>query len=262
MGRFNALELADIPEPPSGGPKDAGKPCYAGEPVKDAQYFLDRGDRLFFRSVYERALEEYSRAVGLDPGSAPAWQGQVFSLIEVGEYHEAGLWYANAAGVVGETPDLLALRALAAARTGEFDRACGYSDSSLEKGGGALAYIVRGELFLYSRRNAGYCFEQAFAVGGIEEWKAAVLVADCCLFADTDASAGMAMKFLSPVLSRHPEKGELQLRMARTRLRLGDRRGAEMALAACSTLMPDYTIPDELKKAVAARGFWARLFGR
>ncbi|MEI3001668.1 MAG: hypothetical protein V8T86_12350 [Victivallis sp.] len=157
---------------------------------------------------------------------------------------------------------LLALRALAAARTGEFDRACGYSDSSLEKGGGALAYIVRGELFLYSRRNAGYCFEQAFAVGGIEEWKAAVLVADCCLFADTDASAGMAMKFLSPVLSRHPEKGELQLRMARTRLRLGDRRGAGMALAACSTLMSDYTIPDELKKAVAARGFWARLFGR
>lgn len=78
MGRFNALELADIPEPPSGGPENAGKPCYAGEPVKDAQYFLDRGDRLFFRSVYERALEEYSRAVGLDPGSAPAWQGQVF----------------------------------------------------------------------------------------------------------------------------------------------------------------------------------------
>ena len=123
MGRFNALELADIPEPPSGGPKDAGKPCYAGEPVKDAQYFLDRGDRLFFRSVYERALEEYSRAVGLDPGSAPAWQGQVFSLIELGEYHEAGLWYANAAGVVGETPDLLALRALAAngvVRTGRW----------------------------------------------------------------------------------------------------------------------------------------------
>ena len=128
MGRFNALELADIPEPPSGGPKDAGKPCYAGEPVKDAQYFLDRGDRLFFRSVYERALEEYSRAVGLDPGSAPAWQGQVFSLIELGEYHEAGLWYANAAGVVGETPDLLALRALAAACTGVLDRACWYSD--------------------------------------------------------------------------------------------------------------------------------------
>lgn len=100
--------LPIFPSRPPAARRMQASPCYAGEPVKDAQYFLDRGDRLFFRSVYERALEEYSRAVGLDPGSAPAWQGQVFSLIELGEYHEAGLWYANAAGVIGETPDLLA----------------------------------------------------------------------------------------------------------------------------------------------------------
>lgn len=259
MGRFNSLELSGnqretAPEPEA--------PVVRGETPKGAQYFIDRGDRFFFRCEYEAALQEYSRAVGLDAGAVAAWQGQIFALTELGEYHEAELWFGNATGVVGETPELLALRALAAARTGDFERACGYSDSSLEAGGGILPHIVRGEIFLYSRRNAEYCFEQATALAGRADWRCAFLIASACLFADTAASAATALKFLLPVLEKNGARGELYLLLAKIQLKLKQRPAAQKALEECAALMNDYTIPAELKEAAVPPGFWARLFGR
>jgi len=258
MGRFNSLELSGTPQETAPEPEI---PAVRGEAPKNAQYFIDRGDRFFFRCEYEAALQEYSRAVGLDAGAAAAWLGQIFALTELGEFHEAELWYGNAVGVVGETAELLALRALAAARTGDFDRACGYSDSSLEAGGGMLPHIVRGEIFLYSRRNAEYCFEQATAMAGRADWKCAFLIASACLFADTAASATTALKFLLPALEKSGTRGELYLLLARIQLKLKQRTAAQKALEQCAALMSDYIIPAELKEATAP-GFWARLFGR
>jgi len=124
-----------------------------------------------------------------------------------------------------------------------------------------LPHIVRGEIFLYSRRNAEYCFEQATAMAGRADWKCAFLIASACLFADTAASATTALKFLLPALEKNGTRGELYLLLARIQLKLKQRTAAQKALEQCAALMSDYIIPAELKEATAP-GFWARLFGR
>ena len=59
MGRFDALEFGEAKRH-----ETAAAP--AGEAVQDAQYFIDLGDREFFRTAYEPALKAYSRAAGLE----------------------------------------------------------------------------------------------------------------------------------------------------------------------------------------------------
>ena len=71
MGRFTTLELADG----AGNIPLHEEPRLAGEPIKDAQFYLDEADRDFFRDELEEALQGYSRAVGIDAGAAAAWCG-------------------------------------------------------------------------------------------------------------------------------------------------------------------------------------------
>lgn len=229
MGRFDALEFGEAKRH-----ETAAAP--AGEAVQDAQYFIDLGDREFFRTAYEPALKAYSRAAGLDPGAEAAWLGQILSLTALQEFREAELWYGNAVEAIGETPDLLAARALVAARTGDFDRACGYSDASLAaEGSGAFPYVVRGEIFLYGGRNAEYCFDQAcnLAQG---HWRIRLMIADACVFSGRKSAAHLAAKYLQPALDADPQSAELAFAMGRALLAAGRRRAARTALEQAQAL--------------------------
>ena len=231
MGRFDALEFGEAKRREAAAAPD-------GEAVQDAQYFIDLGDREFFRTAYEPALKAYSRAAGLDPGAEAAWLGQILSLIALQEFREAELWYGNAVEAIGETPDLLAARALAAARTGDFDRACGYSDASLAaEGSGAFPYVVRGEIFLYGGRNAEYCFDQAcnLAQG---HWRIRLMIADACVFSGRKHAAHLAAKYLQAALDADPQSPELAFAMGRALLAAGRRRAARTALEQAQALDP------------------------
>ncbi len=256
MGRFNTLEFGAAPEP---APERAAPG--RGEVLKDAQFFLDDADRMFYRMEYEPALKNYSRAAGIDPGALGAWRGQVFSLIELEEYQEAVLWIGKANEIIGEHGDLLALRALAAARTGDFDRACGYSDAALESvGTGALPYVVRGEIFLYGRRNGELSFEQACSLDG--SWQTRILIADACLFSHKRNSAMLALKFLHTAWEQNPNRPELYLRLAQIRAQLKDYDGAREALEQAAMLDRQLLVLPKLMEELRPRGFWSRLLGR
>lgn len=58
------------------------------EPV-DAQGFHARGNRYSRNGTYERAIEDYSRAIEMDGDFAEAYYDRGFSFYEIGLYEEA-----------------------------------------------------------------------------------------------------------------------------------------------------------------------------
>jgi len=255
--RFNALEINDAPT----AAKPAA-PASRGEQIKDAQFFLDAANTHFYRLEWEPALKSCSQAASIDAGSAQAWLGQIFCLVNLQEYREAELWYGKAIDIVGEGADLLAVRAILAARCADFERACGFSDSSLESAGtSALPFIARGEIFLYARRNAEYCFEQACSCQP-QDWRPRVLIAESCLFNGKDAAVMLGMKFVQSMLATQGQQAELHLALGRLCLALGRNAEAHQALEEASVLAPDMTsVAQYLAQSRARRGFFARLFG-
>lgn len=256
--RFNALEINDVPP----APKTAA-PNHRGEAIKDAQYFLDAATTLFFRLEYEPALKNYSQAVSIDAGAAQAWAGQIFCLVNLQEFREAELWYGKALENIGESADLLAIRAILAARCADFDRACAFSDAALESAGtSALPFIARGEVFLYARRNAEYCFDQACSCQP-QDWRPRALIAESCLFNGQSLAVMLGMKFIQAGLAAHSQQAELHLALGRLYLALGKREPAKQALEQASVLGPDLvSIKPYLLQAQCKPGFFARLFHR
>ncbi len=94
--------------------------------------------------VAERALEE-------DRARPEPWTGQVRALIDMGQSEEALTWLEQAANVVGETPELLSLWAIAAARCGQAEDAVAWSDRAMRHGQDAAeVWLARAEV-LYLR---------------------------------------------------------------------------------------------------------------
>lgn len=251
MGRFDALELNETPKNIS-----PVKTSF-GEAIKDAQFFLDSADKHFFRMEYEEALKDYSSAASTDPGAVPAWRGQAFCLAQLSEFREAEVWVKKAIEIVGENADFLALLALIYGRKGDFDRACGYSDSSLESSGSSpLPYIVRGELFLYGRRNGEYCFERACTLDS-GSWQTRYLIADGCLFSGKKAGAAIAMKYLQPALATDSHRVELQLQKARILTAQHHYADAREVLSGIKAVDNSISCLASLEKQAEKRGFFS-----
>ena len=61
------------------------RPSPPPEP-ENAEEFNDRGNRYSRNGVYDQAIEDYSRAIGLDPGFAEAYFNRGVSKYELGFY--------------------------------------------------------------------------------------------------------------------------------------------------------------------------------
>ncbi|MDA0263330.1 MAG: tetratricopeptide repeat protein [Chloroflexi bacterium] len=59
------------------------------EEPADAAGFIDRGNRYGRNGVYHRAIEDYTKAIELDPGSVDAYYCRGCSWYEVGKYNDA-----------------------------------------------------------------------------------------------------------------------------------------------------------------------------
>ncbi len=128
---------------------DPGRP-EAPEPelgALGADHFCGQAAAALADGAFEKALRLYGRALERDRQCAPAWLGQVRALLDMGQPEEAARWLEQAAGVLGERPELLALRATAAARAGRTDEARAWSDRALRDGrDSAEVWLARAEV--------------------------------------------------------------------------------------------------------------------
>ena len=59
------------------------------EEPTDAVGYVDRGNRYSRNAVYQRAIEDYTTAIGLDPGYADAYYNRGCSYYEVGLFDKS-----------------------------------------------------------------------------------------------------------------------------------------------------------------------------
>ncbi len=84
-------------------------------------------------------------------------------LIELGEFREARLWADKALERFPHEPELLAAKAVALGRSGDFQGALAFSDASIEERGDTpYVWLARGDVLLAREEaRADYCFEKA-----------------------------------------------------------------------------------------------------
>lgn len=144
MSRFRHIQ-------PDESPPDAPA---ADDNAYDFGHYYDLAQQSMRRGTYEKALRYYGRALEQDRDRPEAWLGQIEALLSMGQPEEAMTWMEQAAGVIGEVPGLLALRAIAAARSGAIDDARAWSDRALRHGSDDPAvWLSRAEV-LYTTNSA------------------------------------------------------------------------------------------------------------
>ena len=125
-----------------------------GPATRGCEDFLADGDRHLRRGRFEAALRAYGKALEEDRTRTEPWLGQVRALIEMAQPGEALTWIEQASRVVGDSPRLLALWAIAAARAGHLDDAIAWSDRAMRQGmDDADVWLARAEV-LYLNRQA------------------------------------------------------------------------------------------------------------
>lgn len=252
MKRFTHLEFDDS----SRSPDSSGK----GEAVRDETYFNHRAIQSFLHGDYESALRNYSRALEVNSTFFDGWVGQIWMLIELGEYPEALIWADKAMESFPEHPELLAAKAVACLRDAKFEKAKAYSDNSISKDNvGPRVWLARAEVLLQSKsRIAENCLSKAMALSG-DESDLVRLEAGRLLRKYGHYSA--AVEYLQEAARLFPKSAMAWYELGYCQLRLGFSHAA-ISFEQCLLLHPHFKDAREMLNDAKNAGFFRRLIGR
>lgn len=251
MKRFTNLEFDDS----SGSQKNTG----TGEQVRDAAYFHRRAILSFLHSDFELALRNYSRALEVNSSFFEGWAGQIWMLIELGEYPEAIVWSDKALESFPEHPELLAAKAVACLRDAKYDKAKAYSDNSISKENiGPRVWLARAEVLLQSKsRVADNCLSKALA---LNDDQANLIRLEAGRLLRRYRHYSTAVEYLQEAVKRFPKSALAWYELGHCQSRLGFSQ-AVTSLEQSLHLHPHF---EEAKQALndAQEGFLGRLFRR
>ncbi|MEW6156478.1 MAG: tetratricopeptide repeat protein [Verrucomicrobiota bacterium] len=247
MSRFNNLEFGDH----SHGDEQTSRI------VKDDAYYLKEARTAFEQGRFERALRSFAKVLEFDPKCTAAWAGQVRMLIELEQFHEAKLWADKALEHFPDEPELLAVKAVALARSGDLKAALVFSDNAIQASGDVpYVWLARGDVLLARKEKlADYCFEKAFALAP-GDWVVHWLAARICRFYRQFARA---LKLAQEALNLNSAQAVLWLEVGRAQQALGLVGHAENSFVQARQLDPSCAVAADLE---IESGFWTRLRGR
>ena len=251
MKRFTHLEFDDIFR----SPDSSGN----GESVRDAPYFHQRAVQCFLHGDFELALRNYSRALEANSTFFNGWAGQIWMLIELGEYPEAIVWADKALESFPEHPELLAAKASACLRDAKFKKAKAYSDNSISKDNvGPRVWLVRAEVLLQSKsRVADNCISKALA---LSDDKADLTRFEAGRLLRRYGQYSTAVEYLQETVHQFPKSALAWYELGYCQSKLGFSQ-AETSLEQCLHLQPHFTEAKESLKYASA-GFFGRLLYR
>jgi tetratricopeptide (TPR) repeat protein len=252
MSRFINLEFND----------DANHEFQPGEttPVKDEAYYLAGARTAFENGRFEPALRLYSKVLEFNPANAAAWTGQVRMLIELGEIREAKLWADKALERFPHEPELLAAKAVALGRSGDFAGALSFSDAAMEERGDApYLWLARGDVLLArAEARADYCFEKALLLAP-HDWFIAWLAARIRSY---HAQFVLALKCLQKAVELNPGHFLLWLEQGRCQQALHLVGAAENSFQQARQLNRDCAEATQALTRLSETGLFQRLRGR
>ena len=248
MGRFDSIK-------PDGVEED----IQASEDLKDpydADHFLKLANDAMARGNFEGALKLYGRALQRDPNRLEGWMGQVRALIDMGQPQEAMTWLEQAAGVLGEVPPLLGMRAIAAARCGNREDALAWSDRAMREGQDHMeVWLSRAEVLYLNQQPkiAIKALEKAVerAPGPTSERQVGEIALE---YGDT----GQAAIWLERAWRHAPEDPMVALRLGVLRDRQGDPERARSEFQRAISLAPDLQAARLALDEIDGRDWWTQ----
>ncbi len=161
MSRFKWLEVSKKkaePEQASDG--------IAADRALDEDHYLALGDRNCENGHYETALRYYSRALNLNPKIEQAWIGQLFCLLELGEFKETITWADKTLELFPDSSSTIAIKSVAWGRLGNLEKAKGFSDAAMKYNTpNQWVWWARGDVLMAENsKNAEFCFRKAIEI--------------------------------------------------------------------------------------------------
>lgn len=254
MGRFTSLELeeAQIPEPIKEEKQDM-----FGTETQNADSFLSQAIAEFQLCNYEKSMQLFSRVLSFDNSNLSAWVGQIRCLINVSEFKEAVMWVDKAIEVMGETANILSAKACALCRMGDFSRAYGLSDVSLEQpGASSYVWLVRGEILLQQKRNNfDFCFDKVLSFQS-DPWEMQVEIARVYMFYQKNAAA---LNHLEQAKEAAASKGLVWYELGNCYINMGMKSKAVEAFNHAIQLEPRMEMAQYKLKEAETMGFWSNV---
>jgi tetratricopeptide (TPR) repeat protein len=253
MSRFKQLEFDE-----SFDKGKASRADGAGEPTRDERYFHDLAVTFWLGGDFELALRNYSRSLEVKSSFLEGWAGQVRMLIELGEYSEARMWADKAMLLFPEHPDLLAGKAVAAARDAMWDEAMACSDLAIGKpNAGPRVWLSRGEALML-RRNAvaETCISNALSLAG--KLKPVIHLESGRLLSRT-GNQYAAIEHLNLAVRLLPKSALAWYELGNCQAALG-REEAKVTLEQCLKLRPDWDLAKATLKQ-SKGGLWRSITG-
>jgi Tfp pilus assembly protein PilF len=220
-------------------------------------HYFDAAGVAHTRGAFEKALRYYGRALEQERARPEAWLGQVRALLDMGQPQEAMTWMEQAAGVLGERPDLLALRAIACARQGDIDDARAWSDRSMRAGRDSPAvWLARAEVVYATGgdKMARVNLEKAH-----ERGRTAAVARRCGEVALNAGDLAAARRWLERAAREAPESPLAALRLGVFWERAGDGSKAKLELSRALSLEPHMESARLALDELEGRGVVAKL---
>ena len=247
MGRFDHIR-------PEGHAEEA-PPADPG-PTFDASHFVAEAERAMAKGDHEGALKLYGRALQVERERLDAWLGQVRALVDMGHPEEAFTWLEQATSVLGERPQLHAMRAIASARCGNREDALAWSDRAMREGQDHVeVWLSRAEVLYLTQRPplAAMALEKAAerSPGALTERRAG----EVALQYD---DLGRAAIWLERAARHAPEDPLVALRLGVLRDRQGDEARARAELERALALSPQLSAARLALRELDGRSFWEK----
>ena len=250
MDRFSQLEFGD---------RQPESPRHPGEDERGADYFIKQALRYWLAGDYEVALRNYSRVLQQDGACFAGWSGQVYMLIELGEYKEADMWADKAMDLFPDHPELLAHKAVANKRDARNDQAIAYSDNAVGRDNPTpRVWLSRAEVFL-DRKDVVVqgCIDKAIALA--QERDKAIIRLDAARLLRRKKNYIAAVGYLNEAMPLIDKAPLLWLELGLCQAALGQGQ-AHTSFEQALRLRPDWHRAETALQKCGRSGFWRRLF--
>ena len=199
--------------------------------------YSSRATEAFELESFHEALKLYARILEFDRQSRFSWKGQVQCLIQLSRSQDALNWVSLALEEFPNDNELIALKAIALARTGLIEEAMAFSDASLQSTqSNSPSWLARTEILLVQNDpTANYCQDRALSAD-VTSWQIPWLASRMQSFHKKDAAA---LKLAQMAVERAPTHSTPWLQTGRSQAALGLDRQANQSLARALELTPD-----------------------
>lgn len=221
------------------------------------QSYIRRATEAFEQESFGDSLKLYARILEIEPANLFSWIGQIHSLIHLNRTEEALNWATHALEDFPTSEELIALKAIALARSNKPGEALSFSDAAINASQTiALSWLARAEILVMQKDStADYCETRALD-SAPKAWQLPWLVSRMRFYHKNHA---VALRWAEMAVDRGPSQATPWLQTGRCQAALGLKAQAKQSIERASELSPQSSAIATLSKELSQESTLTRI---